>query len=69
MSCQRLRIDMVDKDNLPQGHYTGHSPPLWPDASEKEQYERDLKVEKPDAATLHRIARYEFLYTTKRDSK
>jgi len=65
---------MIDKDNLPQGYYTGRSAVLTPSHKETQEYEQDLKAQSDGLKSpelLHRIKRYELLYTdmytTKRD--
>lgn len=67
---QWLKPWKAQKMKLPQGTNPTHSVPLIPTEAETEEYERDLEAQ--EKGFIHdyvksRIARYEYLYTRKRD--
>jgi len=55
---------------LPQGHNPTHHVVGMPTDKERKQYERDVEAQEKGYVppeVEHRINRYEFLYTKKRD--
>ena len=60
-------INMID---LPQGHNPTHHVVGTPTEKERTEYEGDIKAQEKGYVSPeieHRIKRYEFLYTKKRD--
>ena len=59
----------IGPPKIPPVRSIRHTAVQNPSEEDYEEYKKDVAKEKKDEATLHRIARYEYLYTRKRDRK